>query len=111
MAAESRTYGLSMGLKNAEDILARVQGEVQFAVNEECVTSGDCSVYHDFLKSGKPVFHIEYGTPQSRERFCLKGKLDAELFSTVIKNATLDLDGWVTYCDGTQTTTVRTRMN
>jgi len=60
----ARYYGMSMGMKNAESILANVSYFINFAVNEECTTystdDDGCWMYEDFLKSGKPVFHFEY---------------------------------------------------
>jgi len=54
---------MSTGLKNTEELLPDVTSSVQFAVNEECASTADsdgCIPYVNFLKSGKPVFHIEY---------------------------------------------------
>src|ERR1700753_3883323 len=73
LAAEAAKYGMSTGLKNAEEIIPSVIDFVQFAVNEECVTvDGGCGVYSGF---GKPVYHIEYPSshtvsPSDRERYC-----------------------------------------
>lgn len=39
MAAEARRYGMSIGLKNAEDILPNVTSIIQFAVNEVTFSS------------------------------------------------------------------------
>jgi len=58
---------MSTGLKNTEELLPSVAEYVQFAVNEECASTADsdgCIPYIDFLKSGKPVFHIEYAKYQ-----------------------------------------------
>jgi len=60
IAAEAASYGMSTGLKNAQEILSSVSSEVQFAVNEQCASGGDCTSYNSFLDRGKPVFHIEY---------------------------------------------------
>jgi hypothetical protein len=62
VAAEAAGYNMSTGLKNTEELISSVQDSVQFAVNEECASTADsdgCAPYIDFLKSGKPVFHIE----------------------------------------------------
>jgi hypothetical protein len=124
MADEAHKYGLAMGLKNALGILGQVGSKVQFAVNEECSTYNGCRAYESFLRSGKPVYHIEYATfsirngtqvdikAQDRPRlasltseqlkvhYCLEdGQVStgmSEYFSTVIK--TLDLSDWVLYC-------------
>ncbi|RDI84399.1 hypothetical protein Vi05172_g5748 [Venturia inaequalis] len=138
MAAEAKRYGMSIGLKNAEDILPNVTSIIQFAVNEECTTYElGCKQYEPFLKTGKPVFHYEYIKllkPQTNDRsassdrpemqsvypqwanlsstdirkyYCLEnnfgnkdfiGPSVGRLFSTAIKS--LDLGGWVMYCDG-----------
>jgi hypothetical protein len=125
MATEARKYNMATGLKNAQDILPNVLSNIQFAVNEECATEGTsdaCHEYDDLLAAGKPVFHIEYvnttstggwtnpsfpGASKSQllADLCLKsssGGISGKL-STVIKD--LDLNGWVTYCDGTEATT------
>jgi hypothetical protein len=107
LAAEAAKYGMATGLKNAQDLLPSVQSVVQFAVNEQCAQySGDCAAYQSF---GKPVYHIEYVNNQSvtasqLSSMCLESNpTDSRYFTTVIK--TLNLDGWVTFCDGSSTTT------
>jgi hypothetical protein len=118
LAGEAAKYGMGTGLKNAQQILAKVTDVVQFAVNEECkAVTKDCAVYDDFLNE-KPVFHVEYAThsgmtsirstydgfkdmssDQVKAAYCLNDvPKDTKRFSTIIK--TLDLDGWVLYCDG-----------
>lgn len=126
LAKEAHSHGIGMGLKNVQDLLSKVKDDVQFAVNEECgLYDGDCDPYNSFLKSGKPVFHVEYanyeivnGSPiitsndtalaglssdELRSKLCLKGTKSGSSFSTTIKS--LNLDGWVLYCDGTWTFT------
>jgi hypothetical protein len=57
---------MAMGLKNAEAALYSVDEDIDFAVNEQCATyAGGCSSYEAFLRSGKPVFHIEYAIPET----------------------------------------------
>jgi hypothetical protein len=56
---------MSMGLKNAEELLDQVQPYIHFAVNEECASmqnSDGCEPYSPLIRAGKPVFHIEYAT-------------------------------------------------
>jgi hypothetical protein len=98
MATLARSYGMSTGIKNGMDILSSVQNDVQFAVNEECMANEECDVYNSFIASGKPVYHIEYGSSYQTSSFCSNSYLN-----TVVKN--LDLDGWVHYCDGSEYTT------
>jgi len=60
LSSAASSAGLLIGLKNAQEIVPQVGDLVQFAVNEECSASGDCSVYEPWLSAGKPIFHIEY---------------------------------------------------
>lgn len=104
---------LTIGLKNAGDIIPAVLPLVQFSVNEQCVQHNECSTFQPFIADGKPVFHIEYpngageresataGLKQDTVKQFCADKGDAkgsEGFSTVLKN--MELDGWVEYCDG-----------
>ncbi|KAF2429480.1 hypothetical protein EJ08DRAFT_635168 [Tothia fuscella] len=102
LAAEAAKYGMGMGLKNAQEILGSVRDVVQFAVNEECAANeGDCQSYQGF---GKPVYHIEYVNSRSVSSNKLRQACNMDsTFTTVIK--TLNLDGWVTFCDGKSYTT------
>jgi len=72
ISVEANYYGIAMGMKNAESILANVSSFIQFAVNEECTTystdEDGCWMYEPFLKSGKPVFHFEYVNVDSSRR-------------------------------------------
>lgn len=104
---------LTMGLKNAGDIIPAVLPIVHFSVNEQCAEYGECTTFAPFIGAGKPVFHIEYpdgageGEVQTQglkgdvvKKYC-EDEGDAEGsegFSTVLKK--MELDGWVEYCDG-----------
>jgi Glycoside-hydrolase family GH114 len=130
LSAEAHSLGMAMGLKNAENILTSVQNHVQFAVNEQCATYyGGCSSYESFLRSGKPVFHIEYAIPQQKgsnvtlkadnsslrslnstqleSLYCLESGIGNRrwLSRDIPKKfstviKTMDLSKWVMYCDG-----------
>jgi hypothetical protein len=128
LANYAHSLGLSVGLKNAQEILPSVADVVQFAVNEECaLSSGDCEPYTQLTDAGKPVFHVEYASSYTikdgkaiissdsamgldsdslKRKLCLKGTEFSSTFSTTIK--ILSLDGWVLYCDDSwsNTTTV-----
>lgn len=111
---------LTLGLKNAGDIIADVLPIVHFSVNEQCVEENECDTFHAFIDAGKPVFHIEYpkGAGDSGglddnvvQKYC-NGKGAAqgsEGFSTVLKN--MDLDGWVEYCDQDVKVTAMSQSN
>lgn len=112
LADTAASFNMSTGLKNAGDIIHDVISDVHFSVNEQCVEYGECETFAEFVENDKPVFHIEYpkGTPNKvatkvADEICSqKGKAaGTEGFSTVIK--TMDLDGWVQYCDGKKYTT------
>jgi hypothetical protein len=79
MSSYAATLGLSTGLKNAQEILPQVMNDVQFAVNEQCVTQTDrttkCTEYNDFLAAGKPVLHIEYVDDGSSKSIAAKKAL------------------------------------
>jgi hypothetical protein len=108
---------LTLGLKNAGDIIPTVLPIVHFSVNEECVKENECSTFHAFIDAGKPVFHIEYpdkaGEDENRSglkkdvvnKYCSTSgdAQGSDGFSTVLKK--MDLDGWVEYCDGNVQTT------
>jgi hypothetical protein len=129
MADLAHSYGMSMGLKNAGDILHDVLNDIQFAVNEECaMLSGDCDYYEELTAAGKPVLHIEYvsnytvdngeviissskspgsSSNQLKAKYCLtSNQAYSSTFSTTIK--VLSLNGWVLYCDDTWATTATT---
>lgn len=60
LAREAHARGLAIGLKNDGDQLDELAGDVDFAVNEECVAHRECNLYTNFLAGGKAVFNIEY---------------------------------------------------
>ncbi|KAH6668627.1 endo alpha-1,4 polygalactosaminidase precursor [Plectosphaerella plurivora] len=103
LSKEARKYNLSIGLKNAGQIIPQVINDVDFQVNEECVKYKEADVFQAFIKAKKAVFHIEY--PKGAGKKVAASYSDSmnknkgiEGFSTVLK--TLDLDGWVQYRDG-----------
>ncbi|KAF2099008.1 hypothetical protein NA57DRAFT_39725 [Rhizodiscina lignyota] len=111
LATEAQSRNLTIGLKNADAIIPKVLSIVQFSVNEQCVEYSECMTYAPFIDAGKPVFHIEYpdGAPKLSASTVTKYCSDtgdgdgAKLFSTVLK--TMDLDGWVEYCNRAMATT------
>lgn len=91
LAREAHARGLAIGLKNDGDQLAALGGEVDFAVNEECVANRECNIYRTFLAGGKAVFNIEYrGTAAT----VCPGRPDG--MATVI--STRQLSGKITAC-------------
>lgn len=100
LADAAHARNLSVGLKNAGEIIPQVLGKMQYAVNEQCVQYGECDTWQPFVEAGKPVFHIEYpdGAPkvavQKVDSVC--GDVSARGFETVFKE--MDLDDWVVAC-------------
>ncbi|ESZ97905.1 hypothetical protein SBOR_1704 [Sclerotinia borealis F-4128] len=102
LAAEAHGRGLGIGLKNAGEIIDRVLGYVQFAVNEQCVQYQECDTWQAFIDNGKPVFNIEYPkdapkvSQAEKNTVCEDSNTQAEGFFTIIKK--MELDDWVESC-------------
>jgi hypothetical protein len=111
LAAEAAKYNMSVGLKNAGEIIPDVVDHVDFSVNEQCVQMEECETFAPFIARGKPVFNIEYpdgapgvATGRVSEICSHAGVAEGSAgFSQVMKK--MNLDGWVRYCDGTSYTT------
>lgn len=108
LSSTAHGYNLSIGLKNSLDILPSLSGQVQFAVNEQCVQYSECSSYASMIQDGKPVFHIEYASKDMQGTdTASKSELSSDCsdsgLNTVLKNQ--NLDGWVEYCNGDTATT------
>lgn len=115
LSAQAAASGMSMGLKNALEILSQVQSSVAFAVNEQCYGYGECDMYASFVQSGKAAFHVEYPnrsigrvSGKNLNNICSAGNLPSVpdpmvVMSTVLKNN--DLSGLVQFCNGTVTNT------
>ncbi|KAF2281317.1 uncharacterized protein EI97DRAFT_438686 [Westerdykella ornata] len=105
MQQTAASYGMKIGLKNSLDILGPLSPIMDFAVNEQCAQLNECSVYNNFLASGKPVFHIEYPTPLDQNQagavYCTGPGTNG--MSTVLKE--LGLTGLTIYCDRSQVNT------
>ncbi|KAF1812158.1 hypothetical protein P152DRAFT_397604 [Eremomyces bilateralis CBS 781.70] len=104
LSSLASNLSMSIGLKNAADLIPSLISRTQFSVNEQCVQFSECSSFSPYISAGKPVFHIEYphNAPQiaSNDTFCRdSGQGEgSELFSTVLKD--MDLDGYVQFCNG-----------
>ena len=75
IAREARARGLAVGLKNTVDLLAELQPDFDFAVNEQCHQYDECGGYSVFTAKGKPVFNAEYANkwvtqPAERATLC-----------------------------------------
>lgn len=105
LADQAHAKGLASGLKNGAEIVSRVVGKVDYAVNEQCVEYGECASWQPFIKAGKPVFHVEYPkgddvnnnkavSAATKKKVCQNA--GAKGFNTIIKN--MNLDGWIQFC-------------
>ncbi|MFY9265344.1 MAG: endo alpha-1,4 polygalactosaminidase, partial [Solirubrobacterales bacterium] len=92
LAAAAHARGLSVGLKNDLDQVAKLVGDFDFAVNEQCAQYNECEMLKPFIAQGKPVFEVEYS--RTKEQFCAKSL--ALGFMPMRKK--LDLDAWLDPC-------------
>lgn len=100
LVAEAHARGLSIGLKNALDLVTELQPEYDWALNEECLAFNECTLLKPFIDAGKAVFHVEYVDQQSdgpAKKTSVCGQPSIAGFSTLIK--TWDLDVYRLSCD------------
>ena len=116
LADAAHARGLSIGLKNALEIVPQVVDKMQWTVNEQCLEYDECDRLHVFLDQQKPVFHVEYpkGDDENTnnriagntyDNIC--GSPSTDGFSTIIKN--MDLDEFTELCPVTVPTNQRRR--
>ena len=91
LAQLAHQRGLAIGLKNATDLVPRLAGVVDFAVNEECLAYQECVGYQPLLARRRPVFHVEY--TGERASICARRPKG---FSSIL--ASQDLDGATQRC-------------
>lgn len=60
LAEEAHARGLSIGLKNAEEMAAVVVGDVDWMLTEDCYVDNWCNAASVFVENNKPVFMAEY---------------------------------------------------
>ncbi|KAN0122979.1 Glycoside hydrolase superfamily [Hyaloscypha variabilis] len=100
LAIGAHSLNMSLGLKNAAEIMNQTIDIMQWAVNEQCEKYQECGVFQPFIRAGKPVFHIEY--PNSAPDVSTSSKAEictdrtAHGFSTILKD--MDLDEWLDAC-------------
>lgn len=100
LADTAHARNLSVGLKNAGEIIPQVLGRMQWAVNEQRIQYGECDTWQRIVEAGKPVFYVEYsdGAPNvaAQKVGGICGNVDAKGFETVLKE--MGLDNWVEAC-------------
>ena len=60
LSQAARNFGLLIGLKNADDLVAELEPFFDFSIAEECYKYKECCDYYPFIENSKPVFAIEY---------------------------------------------------
>ena len=60
LASEAHQRGLSVGLKNAEEMAADVVADVDWMLTEDCYVDAWCHEATVFVENNKPVFMTEY---------------------------------------------------
>lgn len=99
LATEAHARGLSVGLKNALDLVPQLVGDFDWALNEECLSYNECSALAPFINANKAVFHVEYVDNQSEGSAKLGavcGDSTTSGFSTLVKE--WDLNAWRLAC-------------
>ncbi len=100
LAVGAHSLNMSLGLKNAVEIVNQTIDMMQWAVNEQCEQYQECYTVQPFIRAGKPVFHIEYPksapdvSASTKAGFCNDHTADG--FSTILKD--MDLDNWLDAC-------------
>lgn len=60
IANEAHKRGLSVGLKNALELIPDLVDFYDFSVNEQCNEFDECDTLEPFIQAGKPVLNAEY---------------------------------------------------
>ncbi|MBK5111110.1 MAG: endo alpha-1,4 polygalactosaminidase [Thermoleophilia bacterium] len=72
IARQAHRRGLAAALKNDGRQAKKLVGNFDFAVVEQCFQYNECGQYRPFIRSGKPVFEVEYEIGPGR--FCSKAE-------------------------------------
>ncbi|NMB77356.1 MAG: endo alpha-1,4 polygalactosaminidase [Myxococcales bacterium] len=94
LASEAHARNLSVGLKNDLDQVPQLVADFDWALDEECFAYDECDTLLPFIRAGKAVFQVEYGSASLAATVCPQA--NALNFDTLIKN--LDLDAWRVSC-------------
>jgi hypothetical protein len=94
MATEAHARGLSIGLKNALDIVPSLVNDMDWALNEQCGQYSECDALLPFIAKNKAVFHCEYSS-SAFSKVCSDPRFDR--FSSILKTLNLTADP-LTFC-------------
>jgi hypothetical protein len=112
LAEEAASLNLSIGLKNALEILDQVQDVIQFAVNEQAVSMEETDRYDAFLGgkyngtySGiqRPVFNVEYVEAYAGAKNQSKSMVANMVQEGKLTDPKLIGDLYSSYCDQNRT--------
>jgi hypothetical protein len=71
LSTTAHGLGLSIGLKNVAGLIDELTSYYDFAINEECIKYNECSLYKNFLRTGKAVFGVTYnGLSANKSKLC-----------------------------------------
>lgn len=96
LSDQAHARGLSIGLKNAVELVPDLVESFDFAVNESCFNYQECGTLQPFTAANKPVLQIQYGGKKEARRICKRA--NALGFSALVKSQ--DLDGKRIACQG-----------
>jgi hypothetical protein len=91
-AAAAHRAGLAAGLKNDPELAARVVGDFDFAIVEDCAALDQCRAFRSFTRARRAVFDAEYTAAPSR--FCPRTRPAG----IVAIGKRLDLGAWRSTC-------------
>jgi hypothetical protein len=95
LSGQAHQRGLSIGLKNDADQANDLEPYFDWSLVEECSVYGWCEMLLPFIKTGKPVFQVEYRDDyDSPNGFCPDTLQYG--YSGLLKNR--ELDAWVEFC-------------
>lgn len=60
LSQQAHARGLSIGLKNAVELVPEVVDDFDWSLNERCMEFDECARLTPFIDAGKAVFHVEY---------------------------------------------------
>ena len=94
LADEAHARGLSIGLKNADELVDDLVDDLDWALTEDCYADDWCEELEPFVRADKPVFMAEYTDRLSTEEFhddaCARA--DDLGFSAILKDRDLDAE-------------------
>jgi endo-alpha-1,4-polygalactosaminidase (GH114 family) len=99
IATQAHARGLSVGLKNALELIPQLEPDFDWALDEECLAFDECTALAPFLAADKAVFHVEYVDSPAEgaaKQSSVCGDATIQGFSSLIK--TWDLDAWRLAC-------------